>query len=79
MEVGNELIIGPCFDDDIIYVGLGVAPDLPLEAFLDGLLVGSTCVLEAERHGVVAVRPKGRDEGCLLLIRLLKAIWWYPE
>ena len=62
MKVGNELIIGPCFDGDIIYVGLGVAPDLPLEAFLDGLLVGSTYVLEAESHGVVAVRPKGRDE-----------------
>ena len=43
-------------------------PDLPLEAFLDGLLVGSTCVLEAERHGVVAVHPEGRDEGGLLLI-----------
>ena len=72
MEVGNELIIGPCFDDDVIYVGIDVVPDLPLEAFLDGLLVGSTCVLEAERHGVVAVHPKGRDEGCLLLIQLLQ-------
>ena len=47
-------------------------PNLPLEAFLDGLLVGGTCVLEAEHHSVVAVRPKGRDEGCLLLIRLLQ-------
>ena len=72
MEVGNELIIGPCFDDDVIYVGLGVAPDLPLKVFLDGLLVRSTRILEAERHGVVAVRPKGRDEGGLLLIRLLQ-------
>ena len=45
------------FDDDVIYVSLGVAPDLPLEAFLDGLLVGSTYVREAECHGVVAVRP----------------------
>ena len=41
----------------------GVTPDLSLEAFLDGLLVGSTCIIEAERHGVVAVCPKGRDEG----------------
>ena len=71
LEVGNELIIGPYFDDDIIYVGLGVVPDLPLEAFLDDLLVGSTCVLEAERHGVVAVRPERGDEGRLLLIQLL--------
>ena len=72
MEVGNELIIGPCFDDDAIYVGLGITPDLPLEAFLDGLLVCSTRVLEAEHHGVVAVHPKGHDEGYLLLIRLLQ-------
>ena len=57
------MIIGPCFDDDVIYVGLGVAPNLPLEAFLDGLLIGCACVLEAEHHGVVAVRRKGRDEG----------------
>ena len=63
---------GPCFDDDVIYIGLGVASDLPLEAFLDGLLVGSACVLEAKRHGVVAVSPKGCDEGGLLLIRLLQ-------
>ena len=61
---------GPCFDDNVI--GLGIAPDLPLEAFLDGLLVCSTRVLEAKRHGVVAVRPKGCDEGDLLLIRLLQ-------
>ena len=72
MEVGNELIIGPCFDGDVVYVGLGVASDLPLEAFLDGLLVRSTCVLEVERHGVVAVHPEGRDEGGPLLIRLLQ-------
>jgi hypothetical protein len=53
---------GPSFDDDVIHVGLGVAPDLPLEAYLDGLMIGGTCVLEAERHGVVAVLPKGHDE-----------------
>ena len=52
------MIIGPGFDDDVIYVGLGVAPDLPLEAFLDGLLVSSTFGLEAERHGVVQYAPK---------------------
>ena len=63
---------GPCFDDDVIYIGLGVAPDLPLEAFLDGLLVCSAHFLDAERHGVVAVRPEGCDEGGLLLIRLLQ-------
>ena len=66
------MIIGPGFDDDVIYVGLGVAPDLPLEAFLDGLLVGRTRVLGAEHHGVVAVGPVRGDEGGLLLIRLLQ-------
>ena len=72
MEVDNELIIGPCFDDDVVYVGLGVASDLPLEAFLEGLLVRSTCVLEAECHGVVVERSEEHVEGGLLLIRLLQ-------
>ena len=57
-----------CLDNDVIDVGLGIAPDLPLEASLNGLLVGGTSILEAEHHGVVAVGPKGSDEGCLLLI-----------
>ena len=43
-------------------------PDLPLVAFLDGLLVRSTCVLEAKSHGVVAIHPEERDEGGPLLI-----------
>ena len=46
-----------CLDNDIIDIGLGVAPDLPLEASL-----------EAKHHGVVAVGPEGGDEGRLLLI-----------
>ena len=57
-----------CLDDDIIDIGLGVAPDLPLEASLNGLLVGGAGILEAEHHGVVAVGPEGGDEGHLLLI-----------
>ena len=60
-----------CLDDDVIDLGLGIAPDLPLEASLNGLLVGGAGILEAERHGVVAVCSKGHDEGGLLLIRLL--------
>ena len=70
-EIRNELIITFFLDDDIIDVGLGVAPDLPLEASLNGLRVGGAGILEAERHGVVAVGPKRGDEGHLLLIRLL--------
>ena len=57
-----------CLDDDVIDLGLGVAPDLPLEASLNGLLVGGAGILEAERHGVVAVCPERGDEGRLLLI-----------
>ena len=60
-----------CLDNDIIDIGLSVAPDLPLEASLNGLLVGGAGILEAERHGVVAVGPERGDEGRLLLIRLL--------
>ena len=62
------LIITFCLDDDSIDIGLGVAPDLPLEASLNGLLVCAAGVLEAEHHGVVAVGPKRGDEGDLLLI-----------
>jgi len=58
-------------DDDVIDIGLGIAPDLSLEASLNGLLVGGAGILEAERHGVVAVGPEGGDEGRLLLIQLL--------
>jgi len=65
------LVIAFGLDDDIVYVGLGVSSDLPLEAFLDSFLIGSTCVLEAEHHGVIAVGSEGRDEGGHLLIRLL--------
>ena len=60
-----------CLDDDVINLGLGIAPDLPLEASLNGLLVCGAVILEAERHGVVAVGPERGDEGHLLLIRLL--------
>ena len=67
-----------CLDDDIIDIGLGIAPDLPLEASLNGLLVGGTYVLEVECHGVVAVGPKWGDEGGLLLIRLLKGYLMVP-
>ena len=67
-----------CLDDDIIDIGLGVAPDLPLEASLNGLLVGGAGILEAERHGVVAVGPGGGDEGRLLLIRLLEGYLVVP-
>ena len=65
------MIIIFCLDDDVIDIGLGIAPDLPLEASLNGLLVCGAGILEAERHGVVAVGPEGGDEGRLLLIRLL--------
>ena len=61
-----------CLDDDVIDLGLGVAPDLPLEASLNGLLVGCAGILEAEHHGVVAICPEGGDEGCILLIRPLE-------
>ena len=63
-----ELVITFCLDDDVIDIGLGVAPDLPLEASPNGLLVGGASILEVEHHGVVAVSPEGGDEGCLLLI-----------
>ena len=68
-----------CLDNDIIDIGLSVAPDLPLDAPLNGLLICGTGILEAECHGVVAVGPERGDERRLLLIDSLRAIWWYPE
>ena len=65
------MVITFCLDDDVIDIGLGVVPDLPLEASLNGLLVGGVGILEAERHGVVAVGAEWGDERRLLLIRLL--------
>ena len=77
-EIRNELIITFGLDEDIIDVGLGVAPDLPLEASLNGLLVCGAGILEAEHHGVLAVGPEGGDEGRLLLIRLLEGYLVVP-
>ena len=51
-----------CLDDDVIDIGLGVAPDLPLEAYLNGLLVGGASILKAKHHGVVAVGPERGDK-----------------
>ena len=72
------LIITFCLDIGVIDIGLGVAPDLPLEASLNGLLVGGAGVFEAECHGVVAVGSEGGDEGRLLLIRLLEGYLVVP-
>ena len=77
-EIRNELIITFCLDDDVIDIGLGVVPDLPLEASLNGLLACGAGILEAERHGVVAVGPEGGDEGRLLSIRLLEGYLVVP-
>ena len=67
-----------CLDDDVIDIGLGVVPDLSLEASLNGLLVGCAGILEAECHGVVAVGPEGSDEGGLLLILLFEVYLVVP-
>ena len=53
-------------------------PNLPLETSLNGLLVCGAGILEAERHGVVAVGPERGDESCLLLIRLLEGYLVVP-
>jgi len=72
------LVITLCLDYDVIDIGFGITLDLPLEASLNGLLVGRAGILEAEHHGVVAVGPEGGDETCLLLIRLLESYLVVP-
>ena len=78
-EIRNELIITFCLDDAVINIGFGVAPDLPLEASLNGLLVGGAGILEAEHHGVVAVGPEGVMKDVFSRYDSCGAIWWNPE
>ena len=63
----NNYIINISLDEVVFY--------LFFEAGLYSALVGSPDILEPERHGRVAVGAKGRDEGCLDLVVLLRAIW----
>ena len=67
-----------CLDNYVIDISFSVAPDLPIEASLNGLLVCGAVILEAEHHGVVAVGREGGDEGRLLLIRLLEGYLMVP-
>jgi hypothetical protein len=49
-----------------------VSPNLPLQTSLHGSLVSRSSVLQAKRHGDVAVGSVRRDEGRLDLIRLVE-------
>ena len=50
---------------DVVHVHVDIAAELRQQAFLHAALEGGAGVLQAERHGDVAIRPKGRDEGRL--------------
>ena len=50
---------------DVVHVYVDIAAELRQQAFLHAALEGGAGVLQAERHGDVAIRPKGRDEGRL--------------
>ena len=72
MEVGEcflqiveerEVLLG--LHHDVVHVDVDVAVELQQQAFLHAALESGTSVLQAERHGDVAVRPEGRDEGRL--------------
>jgi hypothetical protein len=58
-------------DNHIIHIGFDVLVELLLEAGLDSLLVGSTGVLQPERHCCVAVGTERGNERGLLLVFLL--------
>ena len=55
-------------DDDVVDVGVRIATNLVVQAFLHATLVSRPRVLQAERHGGVAVRAVGGDEGSLELV-----------
>ena len=67
-EVGEEGVLLLGLDDDIVDVGVRVAANLVVQAFLRATLVCSSRILQAEWHGGVAVRAIGGDEGGLELI-----------
>ena len=50
---------------DVGHVDVDVAAKLREQEFLHAALEGGTGVLQAKRHGDVAIHPKGRDEGRL--------------
>ena len=50
---------------DVVHVDVDVAAELRQQAFLHAALESGAGVLQAERHGDVAIRPEGCEEGCL--------------
>ena len=58
-----EVLLG--LHHDVVYVDVDVAAELRQQAFRHAALEGGAGILQDERHGDVAIRPKGRDEGCL--------------
>ena len=56
----TEVLLG--LHHDVVHIDVDIAAELRQQAFLHAALEGGAGVLQAERHGDVAIRPKGRDE-----------------
>src|SRR6185312_17241152 len=62
-QVSNELILGLCFDNDVVNIGFNIAMQLIGEAQLYRTLVDSASILQPKGHGFVGVCPVRGDEG----------------
>jgi hypothetical protein len=67
-KVIDERILTLTLHDNVVDVGLNVAPDLRVEALPDGPLKGISRVLEPKGHTSVAVATYWRDEHYLIFI-----------
>jgi hypothetical protein len=70
-KIDDEHVEVSGLDDHIIHIGFDILVELLLEAGLDSSLVGSTGVLQPERHCREAVGAKRGDEHSLLLVFFL--------
>jgi hypothetical protein len=77
-EVGDEIVLHHGLDNYVINVCFDVIADLGLQALLDGLLVGHSSILEAERHGRVALDAMRRYERRVVLVRDLQGYLVIP-
>jgi hypothetical protein len=71
-KVGDDVVFVSGLDNHVVDVGFDVLVDLGFQALLDGLLVGHSCILEAESHGHVAVDAVRCYERRLILFRDLQ-------
>jgi hypothetical protein len=79
LKIGDERVKISGLDDHVIHVAIDILIELLLEANLDSSLVGSTGVLQPERHRRVAVGAERGDEHGLVLVFFLDGDLMVPR